>query len=39
LEFEKWPNKKWKTEEILCKEHFEKLTSRDETELYFVKLP
>jgi len=33
------PNKTWKAEEILCEEHFNKHTARDDTERYIVRLP
>ena len=33
------PNKTWTAEEILCEEHFNKHTARDDTGRYIVRLP
>jgi len=38
-EIEELPNKTWKPEEILCKEHFKKHTARNDTGRYIVRIP
>jgi hypothetical protein len=38
-EFENLPNKKWKTEEVFYKGHFEKLSARSESGRYIMELP
>jgi len=39
LEIEELPNNTWTVEEILCEEHFKKLTTQDDTGRYIVRLP